>query len=298
MEKADLRTAMKRSNEMRESPRSAVSTGNLHAFFLLTVQLSLPIFAFAVLTLHMVPEGLPINHLGFLMVIVPLTAGSILAYREEGRGGAKRLSKRAVDHRRIKKIWYIPILLILPLVYVSSLGLMNLIGIRVPEVSVSLESLLILFPLFIVFAITEEGGWQGYAFDPMERRWGTWRASIILGAACAVWHAPLFVIQSPPGGLTWILGQMLNIVVFRVLIVWIYMENGRSVFSSVLLHAVYNLCSMTLPNYASPLGPIVTTIVTVAVMGGAMGALSNAGWISSNSAGERVPRGIIEFIKR
>jgi membrane protease YdiL (CAAX protease family) len=296
MTKVELHKIGKEADKTDDIPTYAGSPGNLPAFFLLTVLLSLPIFAFAVSTLHMVPEGLPINHFGFLMVFVPLTAAMILAYQENGLVGAKRLFRRAFDHRKIeKKIWYIPILLIQPLVYVSSLGLMRLAGITVPEVSISVESILILFPLFVIFVITEEGGWQGYAFDPMEQRWGTWRASVILGGVWAAWHAPLYLIQRPPGGLTWIAGQMLNIVVFRVMIVWIYKETRRSVFSSVMLHAIYNLCSMTFPNLASPLGPLVTTLVTVAVIGGAMSALGSTGWNSPGVARDQVYPRVIEF---
>jgi membrane protease YdiL (CAAX protease family) len=287
MAKVDLQTIGREADKTDDTPMNAGSPGNLSAFFLLTLLLSLPIFAFAVATLHMVPEGLPINHFGFLMVFVPLTAASILSYWENGIVGAKRLLRRAFDHRKIQnKIWYVPIFLILPLVCARA------------QVSISIESTLILFPLFVIFAITEEGGWQGYAFDPMERRWGTWRASIILGGLWAAWHAPLYLIQSPPGGLTWIAGQMLNIVVFRVLIVWIYKETGGSVFSAVMLHTIYNICSMTLPNYASPLGPLVGTLVIFVVMGGAMSALGSTGWNSPDVAGDQVRPRVVEFHRR
>jgi len=243
------------------------TTRNLPHFVLLTFLISLPILILAFLTTHMVPEDWPINHFGFMSIIAPVTAASILTYRENGLDGAKDFLQRSFDHKRIAgKKRYGMILFSLPIIYVSSQLLMTLFEVQIPEKPVSIAAILVTFPFFMLFALCEEVGWQGYAYDPLEKRWNSLNASIILGTIMAVWHLPLFIIQHPPGGSTWIAGQSLNIVATRILIVWIFNDTGKSVFSAILLHAIYNVCTMYLPFYGTPLGPMFATVVTAIVV--------------------------------
>lgn len=244
------------------------TTRSMTTFFGLTALLSVPIVILAAVTKPLIPEGMPINHLGFIMVIVPGTTALMLTYRENGRESAKQLFMRVFDHNRItKKGWYIPIVFLLPIIYVSLLGVLIRLGVQDSQISIPISAVLILFPLFLLFAACEEVGWMGYAFEPMESRWNALNAGIVLGIIGATWHFPLFVIQNPPGGFLWIAGQWANAVVIRILAVWIFNNTGKSVFAMILFHAIYNLCTMVLPVYNSPFGPLLATLFIIGIVG-------------------------------
>ena len=253
-----------------DSPKKDASS-RAAKFLRLTFLLTIPIWIFAQVTKHLIPEGLPINHLGFLAVFIPATSALILTIRETGLDGAKILLHRAYDWTRItRKIWYLPIVALLPVVYASTLVLLVLIGEPIPALSIPVLPVLVLFPFFILFAIGEEVGWMGYAYDLMETRWNAISIAFLLGLIGAVWHFPLFLIQNPPGGMMWIAGQCVNIVLIRILSVWIYKNTGSSVFALILFHAIYNVCTMVLPVYVSPLGPIIGNIFLFAIVIGVL----------------------------
>jgi len=93
--------------------------------------------------------------------------------------------------------------------------------------------------MFLITGIGEELGWMGYAIDPMQNRWGALKASIILGLVWSLFH---FIpdLQNRQTA-DWILWHRLRTVAFRILIVWVYNNTGKSVFSAILFHAVNNL---------------------------------------------------------
>ena len=60
------------------------------------------------------------------LAFTPLTAASILVYEEDKLASVKALLKRLFDFERTKhKIWYVPTILLMPLVY-----LMSYVGVR------------------------------------------------------------------------------------------------------------------------------------------------------------------------
>jgi hypothetical protein len=77
-------------------------------FFLLVFALSIPFWLIQ-------PRDWPIS----ASVGVPLMAALILVYREEGRGrGVRRILSRVFDQWRIRKrIWYVPMIFLMPLLY-------------------------------------------------------------------------------------------------------------------------------------------------------------------------------------
>ncbi|MEO8613076.1 MAG: CPBP family intramembrane glutamate endopeptidase, partial [Chloroflexota bacterium] len=149
-------------------------------FFLLVFALSIPFWLISAVTgLELLP-GLPV---AALMACCPMIAAMILVFRENKASGVILLLKRSFDFKRIKaKGWYVPILLLMPVVSVLSFGVLHLIGIPVPVPQIEvLPTLFLCFVLFI-FALGEELGWSGYAIDPMQDRWGALRASLVLGS--------------------------------------------------------------------------------------------------------------------
>ena len=104
-------------------------------FFLLVFVLTIPfwLLGFAV-SLQLLP-GLPVSALAF---VCPGMAALILAYREGGKSAAARLLKRSFDHDRIKaKIWYAPVILLIPAAHVLAYAVMRLTGTFLPAPQLS-----------------------------------------------------------------------------------------------------------------------------------------------------------------
>ena len=46
---------------------------------------------------------------------------------------------------------------------------------------------------------------------------------------------------------------------------WIYNNTGRSVFAAILIHAVYNVCTLAFPSFYISSGHLITSILIVVV---------------------------------
>ncbi len=207
-------------------------------FFVLVYALSIPLWVLNVIF----PMKLPVDNLPVTDIVAtfsPAIAASILLYREEGFLGTKNLWKRTFDYKRItQKIWYVPIIFLMPLIYVLTYGIMRLAGLPVPDEWHPPLLTPLLFGLFFFYAALEELGYSGYATDPMQVRYTALTASLIIGSIHAVWHWPSMISMGmAPGLFVW--GSILA-VSFRVLTVWLYNNTGNSVFATILFHAVTN----------------------------------------------------------
>ena len=192
----------------------------------------------------------------------PLVAALILVYAEEGLAGIQRLLKGIFDHERIKpRLWYVPVLLLLPLVFVLTYGTTRLLGQPLPE-DPHVPTLMIplLLVLFFALAMGEEVGWTGYVTDPLQERWGALTTGIVVGAVGATWHfVPLAQMGRPPAWIAW---WALGSVALRILTVWLYNNTGRSLFAAILFHATFNVSFAVFPNYGSHWDPAVAGAIT------------------------------------
>jgi uncharacterized protein len=222
-------------------------------FFLSVFALSIPFWLIQ-------PRDWPIS----VSVGVPLIAALILVYREEGVGGVRRLLRRIFDQRKIRnKIWYVPIIFLMPLLYLLTYGVMALL--RLPlhaEPYVSFLVIPLLFVLFFILGIGEEVGWTGYVTDPLQERWSALTTAIILGLVTALWHyVPLIQMGRSP---TWIAGWTLWSVPLRIFIVWLYNNTGKSVFAVIVFHAMSNLSLLIFPiDYNQAITQFASGAVTV-----------------------------------
>jgi membrane protease YdiL (CAAX protease family) len=239
------------------SNATAIRTRSPLKLFLLVFALSVPIWLLGALTGLQLLEGLPISA---LMTFNPLIAAVILTYQETKTEGAKELLKRAFDHRRIRaKIWYAPIVLLMPGVMVLAYGLMRWMRLPLPTPQIPVLAALVMFLVSLIGALGEEVGWMGYAIDPMQDRWKALPASILLGLVCAVWH--IIPFAQAHRSATWIAWQCLFVVASRVLIVWLYNNTGKSVFAAILYHATINVSCFLFPNYGSHYDPRITGLI-------------------------------------
>ncbi len=225
------------------------SGGSPFRFFALLFLVTVPVYA-----LRLVPP------FSLLMVANPLIAASFLTYHEAGADGVKRLLARPFDYRRIaRKRWYLPILLLVPLVSILSYAWMRLAGAAAPDLRLPVL-LPAYFLVFFVLAIGEEAGWSGYALDPLQDRLGALPAGIVMGTVWALWHLVPYALANPP---LWVAGQCATTVLLRVLMVWIYNNTGRSVFGMVVFHAMTNMGSV--PDYGLPYDPVRASVILAAI---------------------------------
>jgi uncharacterized protein len=190
----------------------------------------------------------------------------ILVYRDEGGGGGvRRILSRVFDLRRIRKrIWYVPIIFLMPLIYLLTYGVVRLMGLPLPDEPYFPFLLIpLLFVVFFIFAIGEEVGWTGYVTDPMQDRWSALTTGIILGLVTAIWHfVPLIQMGRTPIWMAWWALGSINI---RILTLWLYNNTGRSLFGAIVFHAMFNVSFALFPNYGSHWDPAVAGVISASV---------------------------------
>ncbi len=207
-------------------------------FFALLYLMSAPFWAAGILFKGSgLPDSLPITDVG--AVFMPTAAACILIYKEEGAGGVRKLLGRAFDIRRIgRRAWYLPVLFLMPAIYLLTAGVMGVIGIDLPgEWEISILTVPT-FLFFLVGAAAEELGYTGYATDPLQERWGALTTALLIGTLWALWHVPSMIALGQSGAL--MAFGLAATMAWRVIYVWIYNNAGKSVFAVILTHAIGN----------------------------------------------------------
>jgi membrane protease YdiL (CAAX protease family) len=198
------------------------------------------------------------------MIICPMTAAAIVVYRENKIAGVTALLKRSFDFKRIEaKVWYIPTLLLMPVIMVLSFVVQRLTGTPVPAPQIAVLPTLILCVTFLIGALGEELGWSGYATDPMQDRWGALSASLVLGAIWALYH--YIALAQVNRSVTWVAWWSLGTLAGRVILVWLYNNTGKSVFATALFHMTINVTWQLFPVNGSYFDPRVTGVITALV---------------------------------
>ena len=241
---------MRPSQSVDEDSSNTIASrsGSPLTFFLLVFVLSIPFWLIGSVTELQLLAGLPVSA---LMLVSPMTAASILVYRENKTAGVLKLLKRSLDYKRIRaKVWYAPIVLLMPGATALTYGLMRLMELPLPAPRFPVLAALAMLLAFFVAALGEELGWSGYVIDPMQARRNALEASILLGVVWAAWHwVPLMQAHRSPAWIAW---WSLYTVALRVLIVWLYNNPGKSVFATSLFHAFTNVSGVTYSNYYDP----------------------------------------------
>ncbi|WP_421724443.1 CPBP family intramembrane glutamic endopeptidase [Bauldia sp.] len=207
------------------------------AFLALTYALSLPWWGLSlVLRAPGLPDRLPITDLG--AVFMPALAAIILIHRERGRRGVIAVLRRLADWDRVRGAWWLVLLGLPPVLYVATFAGMRLLGFDVAVPSAIGAPLALTFVVFFLGAVGEELGYTGYATDPLLRRASAPMTAVMLGVPWALWHLPSMILIGQPTDL--ILWGLAATVAYRVIYVEIYARSGCSLFSVVLLHALFN----------------------------------------------------------
>ncbi len=180
----------------------------------------------------------------------PGLAAILVTLLFEGTAGLRRWFARCLCWR-IGWHWFALAAAMPPLIMLAALGIHAAVGGAMPAFPFADRLLIALaqLPLVAVFGgpLGEEFGWRGYALPVLAARIG-WRwASLIVGAAWALWHVPLLLIaDTAQADLPMVLFVVSTIGV-SVVMARLSVNASFSVLPAILLHTVINWCSMVLP---------------------------------------------------
>lgn len=173
--------------------------------------------------------------------------------------------RRCFSFKQIKLPYWLFILFANPFLFAIVILIDMLMGGSAPGMT-NLRAY-IASPLSIPFAIfmsflsgpwSEEFGWRGFSLDPLLKRFGVTRASLILGFIWGIWHLPLFFMPD-----TWH-GQMgfkfagfWNFMIYTfgltMMMTWVYVKTNRSILSGFMMHLVNNFTGQTVFPYSDRL---------------------------------------------
>jgi membrane protease YdiL (CAAX protease family) len=168
----------------------------------------------------------------------------------QDREGRRDYWNRVFDLRRIGLRWYAVILLVVPAITALAVLLDILSGGQGAHLEARFQSNLLSILPFAVFTLffgpfPEELGWRGYVLDRLQENHSALVSSLLLGAAWALWHLPLFLIegtyQNSLGlGSPAFWSYVIIMIPQSILITWIYNHTQRSTLSAVLFHFMIN----------------------------------------------------------
>jgi uncharacterized protein len=99
----------------------------------------------------------------------------------------------------------------------------------------------------VVNAFGEEAGWRGYALPRLQSRLGPMRATLLLAALWAGWHAPLFFILASYGNFSPLIlpGFFIGLTAGALVLTSLYNGTRGSILAVAVWHASYNLAAAT-----------------------------------------------------
>lgn len=229
-------------------------TKGLWAYFVLTYALVL--LSWGLMAVFQLPGASVAPHaprpapgtllLFFLGGFSPSIAGIVMTWRVGGWDGLRDLWKR-MTRFNIGWQWYAAILLPM-LVFGVRVAVQLVRGgtfVESPLLTQLLSLISFTIPIIVFGPLSEEFGWRGFVLDRLLIRWSALRASLILGVLWACWHFPLFFI---PGTTQQVQGSpLIAFPIFAVLIIaqtivitWIYINTGHSLFAAMVFHFTIN----------------------------------------------------------
>ena len=168
----------------------------------------------------------------------------------------KALFKSLIEFRNIGKIWWIPLLLLYPLIELIAF-LINMISGGTVSVSFLLSQPW-LIPIYFLGsllpftnAFREEFGWRGYALNRIQNKWNALFSSILLGLIWGFWHLPLYFFPTSQKiyGYIPFWAFMIEAIIISCLMTWIFNNTKSSMLSAILFHTIVNLSGLIFANY-------------------------------------------------
>jgi membrane protease YdiL (CAAX protease family) len=121
--------------------------------------------------------------------------------------------------------------------------------------------------VLVVNGFGEEIGWRGFLVERWAPGHNLLRTALLVAAVWAPWHLPLFWVSEsfqsfgPAGTLGW----LVSITAGSVVLTWMYLGSGGSIWIVALWHTAFNLVTAT-PAAADLAAPVLSAAVIVAAV--------------------------------
>jgi CAAX protease family protein len=171
----------------------------------------------------------------------PFIGAFFAVYRDGGWSAVKEFASRSLRYR-IGPVYLLMALLLMPVLAGMAMWWLAERGGPPYGVHVTLAQfpLLYLELFFIGGSVNEEFGWA-YAIDRLQQKRRLLSAAVILGVIWGCWHIPLFFVVGLTQSFMPFWAFLLFTVAFRVVIVWGYENNRKSILVALLFHTASNL---------------------------------------------------------
>ncbi|MFN8382519.1 MAG: CPBP family glutamic-type intramembrane protease [Anaerolineales bacterium] len=204
-----------------------------------------------------IPVKLPFSALQFLSVLF----AAVITTRQSG-ASIRRLLLRGIDIKNIQSpIWQVGIFLLMPLTVLLSYFLILWSGATIPDKMTPLSSIPVFLLVYGISGYCEEIGWTALMTDILLERRAVILCGLIVGITGALWHIIPFI--QTHNTLPWIFWQCMYSIIYRVLLIKIYILANRSVFSTIAAHATYNAAFSLMPYYGSSYNPMFMSFTTL-----------------------------------
>jgi membrane protease YdiL (CAAX protease family) len=194
------------------------------------------------------------NSSHFPGLLGPLVAAVIVTAFAQGWAGLRDFGARLVRWR-VPLRWYL--LAALPyLIFLAAVGLLAVTGGQTPTAGEMAEFSglpILAFPVVILLVLVfngygEEAGWRGFLTPELLKRRGPLTTSLIVAAVWFTWHVPSFLVIETYRNMGLAIFPMMGFGILSgaIILTWLYIGSGGSIWIIALWHVALNFGSATI----------------------------------------------------
>ena len=184
----------------------------------------------------------------------PLLAAITLIFREGRWPGVKAFFRKAFDFR-VKPLYYILAFFLPIIIHAMAHYLAPAMGLEVADTlfpaDLPASPIVIAIPYFILMLLIgggqEEFGWRGYVQQPLQERFGTVPASLLIGVVWGFWHLPLWVMPGDGHSTYPFIAFLIMTTSISVVYAWLFNTSGKKLIIAIIFHAMSNTAAPLLP---------------------------------------------------
>jgi uncharacterized protein len=170
----------------------------------------------------------------------PFIGAFLAVYRDGGWPAVREFAGRSLRYR-MGPMYFLAAMLLVPLAAGLSMAWLASQGGPPFAIMVSLSHFPLLYLELFFFggSVNEEFGWS-YAIDRLQQRQKLLPAAVLLGVIWGCWHIPLFFIAGLTQSFIPFWAFLIFTIALRIVIVWGYTSNRRSILVALLFHTASN----------------------------------------------------------